>query len=93
MTTGRFDEIRCAIDEIDRAVVGLVNDRLCLVAELWQLKHGRGLERVDPGREAAIRAALAEANGGPLSTDGLDELVTELLALTKREMGRSAQNR
>lgn len=92
MTTRRFDEIRRAIDETDRAIVGLANNRLRLVAELWELKQASGLECVDPGREAAIREALTEANGGPLSAEGLDELVTALLALTKREMGRSPRN-
>ena len=31
---------------------------------------------------------LATANDGPLSAEGLDALVTELLALTKRELDR-----
>jgi chorismate mutase len=66
-----------------------VNTRLALVRELWSLKRELGLDRVDPGREAAIRAALAAANGGPLTSEGLDELVSEILALTKRELDRS----
>lgn len=85
----RFEQIRAAIDETDRELVALVNTRLALVRELWSLKRELGLDRVDPGREAAIRAALAAANGGPLSAAGLDELVSELLALTKRELGRA----
>ena len=85
----RFEQIRGAIDETDLELVALVNRRLALVRELWSLKRELGLERVDPGREAAIRAALAAANGGPLSAAGLDELVSELLALTKRELDRS----
>lgn len=84
----RFDEIRRAIDLTDRGIVELVNERLRLVAELWEIKRERGLGRVDEGREAALRAALADANTGPLSADGLDRLVTELLAITKREMER-----
>lgn len=84
----RFDEIRRAIDLTDRGIVELVNERLRLVAELWEIKRERGLGRVDEGREAALRAALADANTGPLSAEGLDRLVTELLAITKREMER-----
>ena len=35
-----------------------------------------------------LRDELAAANRGPLSAEGLDALVTELLALTKRELDR-----
>ena len=83
----RFDELRRRIAENDRAIVGGVNERLRLVAELWELKDAHGARHVDPEREARLREALAAANDGPLSAEGLDRLVTELLALTKRELG------
>jgi chorismate mutase len=82
-----FDELRRRIAENDRALVAGVNERLRLVAELWALKDEQGAKRVDPDREARLREALAVSNEGPLSAEGLDRLVTELLALTKRELG------
>jgi chorismate mutase len=85
--TDRFDELRALILDNDRRIVAAVNERLALVEELWRLKRERGTGLVDTGREQALRAALGEANAGPLSGDGLDSLVTELLALTKRELG------
>ncbi|HEU0336709.1 MAG TPA: chorismate mutase [Gaiellaceae bacterium] len=85
--TDRFEELRELILANDRRIVTAVNERLALVEELWRLKRERGSELVDAGREQALRAALAQANEGRLSADGLDELVTELLALTKRELG------
>jgi chorismate mutase len=85
--TDRFEELRELILANDRRIVAAVNERLALVEELWQLKRERGSELVDAGREQALRAALAEANDGLLSAGGLEGLVTELLALTKRELG------
>lgn len=85
--TDRFEELRELILANDRRIVTAVNERLALVEELWRLKRERGSELVDAGREQALRAALAQANEGRLSADGLDGLVTELLALTKRELG------
>jgi chorismate mutase len=85
--TDRFDELRALILDNDRRIVAAVNERLALVEELWRLKRERATELVDTGREQALRRALGEANGGPLSPDGLERLVTELLALTKRELG------
>jgi chorismate mutase len=82
----RFDEIRREITANDRRIVEAVNTRVQLVTELWAIKRERGLERVDVGREQALRDSLAASNGGPLSSAGLDELITALLELTKREL-------
>ena len=82
-----FEQLRARIAENDRQIVARVNDRLRLVAELWRLKEAEGAPRLDPEREARLRASLAAANEGPLSGEGLDRLVAELLALTKNELG------
>ena len=84
----RFDELRAEITANDERIVEAVNRRLDLVAELWEIKRERGLGQLDAGREQALLEALAQANSGPLGEDGLEELVTELLALTRRELGR-----
>lgn len=83
----RFDELRAQIGANDAAIVAAVNARLRLVEELWRLKAERGDARLDPDRERRLRAELAALNDGPLSADGLERLVDELLALTKRELG------
>lgn len=83
----RFAELRRLIGENDRAIVGAVNRRLELVEELWRLKAERGDARLDPERERRLRDALRADNRGPLSDEGLDRLVGELLELTKRELG------
>jgi 3-deoxy-7-phosphoheptulonate synthase/chorismate mutase len=85
--SGAFDDLRARIAENDREIVARVNTRLRLVAELWQVKEQQGAPRVDPEREARLRESLAAANEGPLSPDGLERLVTELLDLTKEELG------
>ena len=86
-TDERFAELRRRIGENDRAIVEAVNARLRLVAELWELKAERGDTRLDPERERRLRDELRATNDGPLSGEGLDRLVAELLELTKRELG------
>ena len=81
-------ELRARIGANDQAIVEAVNERLRLVRELWRIKETHGSERFDPDRERRLRDELAAANRGPLSAEGLDELVGELLALTKRELDR-----
>ena len=83
----RFDELRAEIAANDAEIVAAVNRRLELVAELWRLKADRGDARLDPDRERRLREELVRSNGGPLSEEGLERLVDELLALTKRELG------
>jgi len=83
----RFDAVREQIALNDEAIVAAVNRRLELVTELWHLKKELGLDTVDPDREQLLRERLAAASSGPLSPVGLDRLVTELLDLTKRELG------
>jgi chorismate mutase len=70
----------------DVALLGLVNQRLELVDQIRQRKAELGVAFVDPEREAWLLDHLRDANNGPLSDDGLRELLTTLLDLTKREL-------
>jgi chorismate mutase len=79
-------DLREQISAADRAALEAVNRRLELVAELKRYKESRGIAFVDPERERTMLEELARANGGPLSDEGVRELLTMLLDLTKREV-------
>jgi chorismate mutase len=81
------DRLRALISEVDRAIVAAVNRRLELVAELRRYKDANGIAFLDPQREASMLEERVQQNEGPLSDDGVRALQTELLALTKRELG------
>jgi chorismate mutase len=81
-----LDTLRGRVVEIDRRIVAAVNERIELVTAIWALKDERGLAHHDEARELRLRALLADANTGPLSAEGLDQLVGAILALTKREI-------
>ena len=81
------ESYRERIAAADRALVEAVNARIRLVAELKAYKEARGISFLDPDRERELLRALQEANPGPLSGDGLRDLVEHVLALTKRELG------
>jgi chorismate mutase / prephenate dehydratase len=84
--TAEVDRLREAIDANDRAIVDAVNTRLRLVSELWHVKRTLQVDRLDRDREQSLREALAATNAGPLSREGLQRLIDELLALTKTEL-------
>ena len=81
-------QLREQISDNDVAIVAAVNARLKLVARLKRVKEERGIDFLDPAREEWMLQYLTRANRGPLSPDGLREIYTELLDLTKREVAR-----
>jgi chorismate mutase len=81
-------ELREQVSATDRAVVELVNARLKLVAEIKAYKESRGIDFLDPDRERRMLDDLRRANGGPLSGEGVRELLQALLDLSKREVSR-----
>lgn len=81
-------ELRAEISALDRTLVETVNARIELVAELKRYKEANGLPFLDPDRERQLLEELERANRGPLSSEGLHELVASVLELTKREVAR-----
>jgi chorismate mutase / prephenate dehydratase len=79
-------EAREQIDAVDRGLLAGINRRIELVRRLHQHKVATGLPLRDPGREETMVAALQEANDGPLSPEGVDQLVHFVLELTRREI-------
>ena len=57
-----------------------------LVTKLKQYKESRGIGFVDPEREEWMLRDLTRSNRGPLSAQGLEEIYTAILDLTKREV-------
>jgi chorismate mutase/prephenate dehydratase len=87
MTPDAFvQNVREQISENDRAIVDAINRRLELVAALKRYKEANGIPLVDPQREESLVRDLQRINGGPLSDEGLERAVRELLDLTKREV-------
>jgi chorismate mutase len=81
-------QLREQISDADRTIIEAVNVRLKLVARLKDYKESRGMSFVDPEREEWMLSYLTRANRGPLSPEGLQEIFSEVLDLTKREVGR-----
>ena len=81
-------QLREQLSDNDVAIVEAINARLKLVARLKRVKEERGIGFLDPAREEWMLQYLTRANRGPLSADGLREIYTELLDLTKREVSR-----
>ena len=87
MSDAALDSLRDRVAEADRAILDLVNHRIELVTEIRTLKETHGVPFRDPGQEERLLARRREANGGPLSDEGVEQLFREILDLVKRELG------
>ena len=81
-------QLREQLSDNDVKIVEAINARLKLVARLKRVKEERGIGFLDTAREEWMLQYLTRANRGPLSADGLQEIYSELLDLTKREVNR-----
>lgn len=89
MADDAIARLRGLLTAVDERLVAGINERLRLVRELKAVKEDQGVAFLDPAREQWMLDHLAGANAGPLTAEGLREIYAELLALTKRELGRS----
>jgi chorismate mutase len=79
-------QLREQVSDNDRALVEAINARLRLVAKLKSYKESRGFDFVDPEREEWMLRDVSRANRGPLSQEGLEQIYTAILDLSKREV-------
>ncbi len=78
--------LRAEITALDARLIETINERIETVEKLRLYKEQHDLPFVDPEREAALIRELRSANAGPLSDDGLQDLITFVLDLVKREL-------
>ncbi len=86
-------QLRQQISDNDGKIVEAINTRLELVAQMWSYKDSRDIAFRDSDREEWLLHHLEQANSGPLSREGLKEILRALLELTKREVARKGAER
>jgi chorismate mutase len=79
-------QLREQVSDNDRALIEAINARLRLVSKLKEYKESRGMDFVDPEREEWMLRDMTRANRGPISPQGLEQIYTAILDLTKREV-------
>jgi chorismate mutase len=77
---------RGEISALDVQLLATINARIRKVAELRRYKEEHGIAFLDPQREAWLVTYLKGENGGPLSEEGVEELIAFVLDLVKREL-------
>ncbi len=81
--------LRAEITALDVRLLETINARIETVAKLRRHKEQHGIDFLDPDREASLLQELKDVNPGPLSDDGVHELVSFVLDLVKREVANA----
>jgi chorismate mutase len=75
---------RKRIDELDRELVRLVNERANCAMEIGRLKQGLAMPVYEPDREKIIFENIAQMNQGPLSQMQLRQVYERLIDVMRQ---------
>jgi len=79
-----IEDWRTRIDEIDRKLVKLMNDRSQCVIEIARIKKQNKMKVVDPEREKKVFRNVKNENNGPLDADGLQRIFERIIDESRR---------
>lgn len=75
-----LSELRQRIDELDRQIVRLLNERARVVVDIGKTKRSSNAPIYDPDREQSVLRRIAEFNEGPLPPKTLRAIYREMMS-------------
>ncbi len=78
-TQNRIEDLRGRVDEVDRELIRILNERARIVQELVAIKAEAGKPLFDPRREEEILQKVAEQNEGPIYDTSMREIFEQIL--------------
>jgi chorismate mutase-like protein len=86
----RLDEYRVLIDDVDRRLVGLLNERTRVVENIGRVKREAQLPIYEPKREDQVFANITGANQGPLTPEAVrrifERIIDEMRGIQRQRM-------
>ncbi len=92
MNMAAIDEWRKKIDQLDKKLVELLNERAKCTDEIGKLKQEYGLDAYSPEREGEILRNVLQWNKGPMPVEALRRLYERILD-ESRKLEREAMRR
>lgn len=86
-----IDDWRDTIDEIDKKLVALLNERARCADEIGKIKEQMGMEAYSPKREKEVIENIIRHNAGPLNTMALRRLFERIID-ESRKLEREAMS-
>ena len=86
----KLEEYRVVIDQIDRRIVALLNERTEIVECIGRVKRESQMPVYEPRREDQVFANIAAANQGPISHDAVrrifERIIDEMRGIQRARM-------
>ena len=86
----RLEEFRVRIDDVDRRLVGLLNERTLVVQEIGRVKGLAQLPIYEPKREDQVFANITGSNQGPMTPEALrhifERIIDEMRSIQRLQM-------
>ena len=77
-------QYRERIDQIDRRLVELLNERTAIVEDIGRTKREAQMAIYEPKRECQVFDNITSHNGGPLTEDGLKRIFERIIDEMRR---------
>ena len=85
-----LEECRVRVDEVDRRIVALLNDRTRVVEEIGRIKREVKLPIYEPKREDQVFQNVTGTNSGPLTPEALrrvfERIIDEMRTIQRLRM-------
>ena len=74
-----LNEFRDLIDDLDRRILALLNERTRIVEEIGRVKHQLDLPIYEPRREDQVFENVTGNNAGPLTPEGVKRVFERII--------------
>ncbi len=74
-----LERCRDLIDDLDRRILALLNDRTRIVEEIGRIKQHLDLPIYEPNRERQVFENVTGNNAGPLTPDGVKRVFERII--------------
>ncbi len=88
-----LEDWRRIIDELDRKLLDLLNERCRCADEIGKLKQDSGVEVYSPDREEEIIRNMIGHNPGPLAKEAVQRLFERIIDESRRRLRKAVKGR
>lgn len=86
----KLEEYRVLVDDVDRRLVALLNERTMVVHNIGRVKREAKLPIYEPKREDQVFANITSNNHGPLAPDAVkrifERIIDEMRSIQRAKM-------
>ena len=83
MKQPNLESLRQSINDKDREIIRLLNERARISIKIGEVKGKTGIHVYDPAREAIVYNNLQELNPGPLPQEGVKAIFREIISASR----------